>query len=808
MDSRKVLESLALDEKIRLLGGCGDWHTYDCHGKVPAIMMTDGPHGLRKLEEEKVGDIEASKPATCFPTASALAASWNPKLVYDMGQAIAREAKKEQISIVLGCGINIKRSPLCGRNFEYFSEDPYITGKLATAYIQGVQSQNIGTSLKHFAANSQETRRMTSNSQVDERALREIYLSAFEEVIKNAKPTTVMASYNRVNGVYACKNRYLLVDILRKEWGYQGAVVSDWGACNDVVACLKNGMTLEMPDSQGYHTQQIKKAYEKGQIEEQEIDFWAKQVLEHFSSLSEYLISDYVVDMQAQHNLARQIENECAVLLKNEGLLPIAKDQKLIVIGEMAERMRFQGGGSSHIQATKTISAIRALQKAGYDICYVKGYQETEDVPDIKLEQEALSVLADRYEPQNTKILYFLGLTDAYEGEGYDRTSLAIPNNQLTLLKKIAKKIGKENIALISFGGAPMDFAFDRYGNALLHMYLGGQAVGESAADLISGKANPSGKLAETIPLRIEDTPAWRYFAPPHDDVEYRESIFVGYRYYETFGVKVKYPFGYGLSYTDFSYTDLHIPSTYSQGTMELGCRIKNVGATAGAETVQIYILPPRGKIMRSRIELKGFQKVMLEAGQEKELTFSLDERSFSIYDVDRQKFVVVAGEYEIAIGSSVRDIRLKTKIKVEGERKFRDERERFPDYFRSQPHGMEIAEGQFEELLGRPLAKDRYKKRGQYTWQDSFSDVTAQSWFGRRIRGFVGLALKCMFRGKREDDPAMQMVKKGLYEGNLEGLIATTGGIVSPKMIGMLVHCANREYKQAVLCFFSKKGV
>lgn len=341
MNIDKICEQLTIDEKIRLLGGVGDWHTYDCNGKIPSIMMTDGPHGIRKLEQEKVGDIETSKPATCFPTASAIACSWNPAIVKKMGEAIAKEAKKEQISIVLGCGINIKRSPLCGRNFEYFSEDPYLTGKLATGYIEGVQSLGIGTSLKHYAVNSQETRRMTSNSQIDERTLREIYLSAFEEVVKKAKPTSVMASYNRINGEFGARNKYLLTDVLRKEWKYQGGVVSDWGAANDIVSCMKNGLTLEMPDPKGFHTDVLKEAYKDGRITGQELDNWTKNVLQNFVSLHKNIEENYEVDMEEQNQVARKLENESAVLLKNNSVLPIGKEKKVIIIGELARQMRF-----------------------------------------------------------------------------------------------------------------------------------------------------------------------------------------------------------------------------------------------------------------------------------------------------------------------------------------------------------------------------------------------------------------------------------------------------------------------------------
>ena len=798
MNVDKICGQLTVDEKIRLLGGVGDWHTYDCNGKIPSVMMTDGPHGIRKLEQEKVGDIETSKPATCFPTASAIACSWNPELVKKMGEAIAKEAKKEQISMVLGCGINIKRSPLCGRNFEYFSEDPYLTGKLATGYIEGVQSLGIGTSLKHYAANSQETRRMTSNSQIDERTLREIYLPAFEETVKKAKPTSVMASYNRINGKFAARNKYLLTDILRKEWKYQGGVLSDWGAANDIVSCMKNGLTLEMPDPKVFHTNVLKQAYQDGQITDQELDSWVKNVLLNFVSLHENVEEHYAVDMEEQNQAARKLENESAVLLKNNGVLPIGKEKKIIIIGELAEKMRFQGGGSSHIQPTMMKNAIEAIREKGYQAVYIRGYwNETKGLEEKQL-QNALEQLKREYEKNECVILYFIGLTEAYEGEGYDRKTLRIPQNQEKLLSEIAECVGKENIAAISFGGAPMDFSFEKNVASILHMYLGGQAVGESVADLISGEVNPSGKLAETIPFSEKDTPAWRYFAPPHDDVEYREGIFVGYRYYETFHVPVRYPFGYGLSYTSFSYTDLKVPETYSGGKVKVCFKVKNVGSVRGSETAQLYVCPPESDVIRSSIELKGFQKVFLHPGEEKEVTLELDERSFSVYDVEKKAFSVLGGKYRICIGASVRDLRLDAEIEVSGNSYFRNERELFPDYFKEQPHGMEICAEQFYQLLGGEPKHDREKTRGAYTVYDSYQDVVSASLFGKCVRGIVNIGLKIMLRGKSEQDPAFKMVKMGVEEGNLEGLIATSGGIATPKLIDLLVLNANKQYLRA----------
>lgn len=799
----EILSKLTVEEKIRLLSGAGDWHTYDCNGKVPAIMMTDGPHGLRKVENERAGDIEASKPATCFPTASAVAAGWNPELAYRMAEGIAKEAKKEKISIVLGCGTNMKRSPFCGRNFEYFSEDPFLAGKLAAGYIKGMQDKGVGTSLKHFAVNSQETRRMTSNSEVDERALREIYLPAFEEAVKDAKPTTIMASYNQINGEFGAANKHLLKDILRDEWGYDGAVVSDWGATIDVVKCHKNGLNLEMPDPQGYHTKELLEAYHAGKISEGEIDEWAEEILDKFSALAAKVEDKAEVDFEEQNRLAREIEDECAVLLKNDGLLPVDTKRELIVIGDLAMNLRFQGGGSSHINATFKKPAVDALKEAGYKVTYLQGYRSDTDDTDENLVKETLTYLNKAN--KGSVVLFFLGLTDSFEGEGYDRTSLDIPFNQTDLLDRVEGIVGKKNIAAISFGGAPMDFSFEDKVSSILHMYLGGQAVGEAVADLVSGKANPSGKLAETMPLALTDTPAWRYYGLPFDDVEYRESIFVGYRYYETFNVPVRYPFGFGLSYTTFEYSDIKLPEVYEDKEIKVSFKVKNTGKTAGFETAQVYVLPEESNVIRSRIELKGFKKVYLEPGEEKTVEVTLNDRSFSVFDVDKNAFSVLAGVYSVAVGASVRDLRLKQNIVVQGNEYFRNERELFPDYFKPQPHGMEISTEQFESLYGRPLSNLKDRKRGMYDRTCSFGDVSRKSLFGLIVRGVIGIALKFMFPGKDESDASFMMVKMSLEEGNMEGLISTSGGVFSGKLVDLLVYNANRKYGKAFVRLFQK---
>lgn len=807
MDVQAVLKKLTIDEKIRLLNGVGDWHTYDCDQKVPSIMMTDGPHGIRKVEDEKIGDINTAKKATCFPTASAMASSWNPQMTYKMASAIADEALQEKISIVLGCGINIKRSPLCGRNFEYFSEDPYLTGKLASSYIKGLQDKKVGTSLKHFAVNSQETRRMTSNSQVDERALREIYLAAFEEVVKESQPTTIMASYNRINGHYACANEHLLKDILRDEWGYKGAVVSDWGACIDVVKCVKAGMDLEMPFNHGYHTKVLKDAFERGEISQEEIDRACKKVLASMTALSENVVDDYKVDYGLQDDIACELSKECAVLLKNKGSFPVRK-KKLIVIGELAKEMRYQGGGSSHIVAARHKNALESLVDQGYEVWYAKGYSNDTDVTNIAYEDEALKLIEKVFD-EDTHILFFMGLTDKFEGEGYDRKTLALPSNQVELLAKVSVGVSPKNVSAVSFGGAAMDYSWDKYVSGILHMHLGGQAVGRAAAELISGKANPSGRLSETIPLSLETTPAYRYFAPNHDDIEYRESIFVGYRYYESFGVEVKYPFGYGLSYTSFEYSDLKLNKVVSSDTNALklivSFKVTNTGNVAGKEVSQLYVIAPEGNFLRSKIELRGFEKVYLEPGQTREISLELNDRSFSVYDISKKEFLVISGKYQIGIGKNVKEIVLKEDIEIEGQEYFRDERSILGDYFKANKAGMDISQEQFEILYGKDLSKLSSRKRGDFDMTTSFGDIASQSLFGRIFKLGVAIAIHFMFPGKKKDDPEMKMIVSGLNEGALEGLITNSGGVLTPKLADMLLWNANRKYGKAFMRMFKK---
>lgn len=794
MDIKELITTFTTDEKIRLLSGVGSWHTYDCNGKLPSIMMTDGPHGLRKQDAEEFSDINRSQVATCFPTASAIASSWDVEAVGEMAEAIAREALKEKVSIVLGCGINIKRSPLCGRNFEYFSEDPYLTGRMASAYIHAMQRMGVGTSLKHFAGNNQETRRQTANSQIDERALREIYLAAFEMAIKESQPTTVMASYNLLNGKHACANPELLTDILRKEWGFEGAVISDWGAVTDIVECIKAGMDLEMPDSLGIHETEIKAALQGGRLTMQELDAAVERITALVLSQSQK-IQDATVDYQAHHELARKLSCESAVLLENDGMLPLEHVQRVLVVGELADHMRFQGGGSSHITTAPTHNAIWSLTEKGIEVVYAQGYQIHRDEIDHLLEKEAVEAAK-----QDIPILFFGGLTDEFEGEGYDRTTLSIPSCQIHLLNQLLAV--NRNIAFISFGGSPIDFSFANDVRAILHMYLGGQAVGEACADLIVGDANPCGKLAESFPFSLKDVPCADCFAPDSDDVEYRESIFVGYRYYDTFYKPCRFYFGHGLSYTTFVYSDLKLSTyQYTGGRLGVHFTICNTGNRFGSEIAEVYVINPKTSYIRPKKELRGFIKVSLEPGESKSVMVELEERSFSMYDDKSHRFIVPSGFYKVLIGASLHDIRLDADIEVQGENYSRDDGECLSEYFSlGNTEPPRISQKQYAVLYGREFSRLDQIQKGEFTLYHSFEKLAEHSLLGRITMSYVKRTLYKMNQGKSKEDPAVKILIKGVEENTIASLACNSGGLFPARLATAIVLDANGMHGKAIM--------
>lgn len=780
------MEYSNIGEKIKLLTGSGMWHTREAEG-LPSVHLSDGPHGLRK-QEEKERQNNVSLVSTCYPTASALACSWDVTAAERLGRAVAKEAWNADVAVLLGPGINMKRSPLCGRNFEYFSEDPFLAGRLGAAYVSAAQGENVAVSLKHFAANNQETNRQTSNSQIDERALREIYLSAFEYVVKTARPATVMASYNRLNGYYACENRHLLTEILREEWGFDGVVISDWGACADLAKAVKAGMDLEMPDSHGIHARKLKAALKAGEISEADIARAAGRI--------EKLVKKYAPDNRKKkdtsdaHEIAKQLACESAVLLKNDGILPIPQDADVVVIGALAEQMRFQGGGSSHINTAKTPSALDALRKLGVAVTYAPGYS-LKDEENRELEEQALALALAA--GQKT-VLFFGGLTDQYEGEGYDRESLAMPANQLRLLDKICEI--NPNVAVVSFSGAPYDMAFEKKVRGILQMYLGGEAVGEACGELLTGRVNPSGKLAESWPYAVEDTPCHGFFATGSDDIEYRESIFMGYRYYDSFGIPVRFPFGFGLSYTTFAYGNPELSSeTYGGGKLRVSLDVTNTGSVAGAEIVELYVENPPADYLRAKKELKGFQKVMLEPGETKRVTMELDERSFSIFDEGR--FRMIGGTYRVLIAGSVEDIRLAQTVTVQGEACTRNDRERLSDYFRKDLHG--VTRQQFAALYGKPLSHFDDRKPGEYTLYNSLNQLAEASPLARTVRRAARPLVYSMFKGIPHDDPQVVMVLMGMENGMIDSVVCQSGGMLPMRVAEAMVLQANGHRGKAL---------
>lgn len=665
MDIKNLIKKMTLDEKASLCSGMDFWNTKSIERlNIPSIMMTDGPHGLRKQAEaaDHLGLNESIK-ATCFPTASALACSWNKNLIKKMGIALAKECKAEGVSIILGPGVNIKRSPLCGRNFEYYSEDPYLSGELAKNQINGTQSQGIGTSIKHFAANNQEHRRMTIDTIIDERTLREIYLASFETAIKDAKPWTVMCAYNKINGQFCSENYKLLTEILREEWGYDGFVVSDWGAVNDRDKGLQAGLELQMPYDGGKGNSIIVEAIKNGDLKESVLDKAVERLLNIIFEGAKNKDENAMVDKEKHHELAEKIAGECIVLLKNEEkILPLKKNEKIAVIGDLAKNVRYQGGGSSHINPIKIDNPYeKILDFAGSEnIDYARGYDLNVDTVDQEL-LNAAKIVAKNAE----KVVLFIGLPERYESEGFDRTHLKLPKNQETIVSEL--KSVNDNIIVVLSNGSPIEMPFINEIKGLVEGYLTGQASGKAISDVLYGNINPSGKLAETFPLKLADNPSYLNFPGDTDKVEYKEGIFIGYRYYDMKEMDVLYPFGYGLSYTNFEYSNLKISKKEinDKEKITVTLNIKNTGDIYGKEIVQLYIKDIESTVIRPCMELKGFEKIALDKGEEKEISFELEKRSFAFYDVDIKDWNVESGDFEILIGKSSRDIILRDTIKV-----------------------------------------------------------------------------------------------------------------------------------------------
>lgn len=686
LDVKKLVNELTLEEKASLCSGADFWHTKAIDRlNIPAAMVSDGPHGIRKQESlaDHMGVAESIK-AIGFPTASAMACSFDRDLLHKVGDALGEECVAEDLAVLLGPGINMKRSPICGRNFEYYSEDPVVAGELGAAFVNGVQEHGVGTSLKHFAANNQEWRRMSISAEIDERTLREIYLAAFETVVKKAQPWTIMCSYNRINGVYSCENDWLLNKVLRDEWGFEGLVMTDWGAMDERVPSLKAGLDLEMPDCHGETDKLIVKAVQSGELEEPVLDTAVERIL---TMVDKYLTARKGIDpasmvhplpssvergydVAAHHALARTTAEQSAVLLKNEDILPLQKDKKIAFIGEFAKVPRIQGGGSSHINNTSVESALDA---AGDSVSYAQGFHIDEETTDETLLQEAITLAKE-----SDVAVIFAGLPDSFESEGFDRTHLNMPANQNELIARISEV--QPNVVVVLHSGSPIAMPWLDKVAGVLQMYLAGQASGGAAVNLLFGDATPCGKLAETFPLHLEDNPSYLNFPGNREKVCYQEGVFIGYRYYDKKKMDVLFPFGYGLSYTDFTYSNMKVTVNGKNAAdvdviketdeIIVSADITNTGNCDGAEIVQLYIKNPVVYEIRPEKELRDFAKVFLKAGETKAVTFTLNARAFSYYETRIHDWYAESGDYEILLASSSRDIRLQDTVSITGSKK------------------------------------------------------------------------------------------------------------------------------------------
>lgn len=664
MTIQDKIKAMTLEEKASLCSGVDFWHSQPVERLgIPALMLSDGPHGLRKQDDkaDHLGVNDSIK-AVCFPNSCATAASFDTNAVREIGEAIGDACQNQKVAVALGPAVNIKRSPLCGRNFEYFSEDPFLTAQLTASYIRGLQSRHIAASVKHFAANSQEHRRMSSDSVVDERTLREIYFPAFEAAVKQGKTRTVMCSYNKVNGTYASQSPWLLTKVLREEWGFDGYVVSDWGAVSDRVKGLAAGMDLEMPSSSGENDKKIVAAVRAGTLDEAVLDRAVERILRVHEDYLNNARPDTPWDMEKQHQLARRIAAECMVLLKNENdLLPLSEGEDLAVIGLFAKKPRYQGGGSSHVNSFKVTSLMDALQgKAG--VRYAQGYDIVDESPDEKLISEAVALAK-----QAKTVVIVAGLPDSFESEGYDRSHLRMPACQRELIERVAQV--NPRVAVVLYNGSPVEMPWLDKVPAVIEGYLGGQAVGEATADLLFGRVNPSGRLPESFPKRLEDTSCYLSYGGEGNRAEYREGVFVGYRYYDKKNTDLLFPFGHGLSYTEFEYSNLRLSaeSIRDTDTLSVQVDVKNTGSRAGKEVVQLYVADCESSVFRPVRELKGFEKIALEPGETKSVRFTLDKRAFAYWNAGLGDWYVESGEFRVQICKNSREVVLEAPVQVEG---------------------------------------------------------------------------------------------------------------------------------------------
>lgn len=784
MKYKELIAGMSLEDKVALCSGQDFWRTkaFAKYG-IPAIMVSDGPHGLRKQqgESDHIG-LNESVPATCFPASCALGSSWDRGLVHDVAAAIGLEALQEEVAVVLGPGINIKRNPLCGRNFEYYSEDPYLSGELAVSFIQGAQGQGAGTSLKHFAANSQETKRFTSDSIVDERTLREIYLAAFETAVKKGKPATVMCAYNKLNGIYCSDNSYLIREVLREEWGFEGVVVTDWGAMNDRVAAFTAGTDLEMPGGASYFDQEVIEAVRTGRLAEERIDETVERILTLIFSSQKRQVA---LDLEGHHQLARRAAAESAVLLKNEGILPLDKTKRVAVVGSMARKLRYQGSGSSYINPTKITSILDGLDAAGVAYDYYPGCTE----------QGAAEQLAEG--ARNAEVaLVVAGLPDSYESEGFDRETLAMPEGHRQMIQAVAK--ANPNTVVVLLAGSVVTMPWLDEVKAVLHMHLPGQAGGQAAVDLLFGDVNPSGKLAESYPHSYDAVPSAGFYEEGGVQAQYREGLYVGYRYYDKAGVELCFPFGHGLSYTTFAYSNLAVVQAGDDVTVSVA--ICNTGTVAGGEIAQLYVSGEQNGVHRPLKELKGFAKVFLEAGETKTITFSLDSRAFSYYHGAAKGWQVQGGSYNILVGASSQDIRLSKSIEVVGAVPVLDSSGWY-QHLQGKPSQKDL-----EGLLGRSISAPKPVVHGEYTMTNSIVDMQG-SWVMRILFKMMEREIGKPYGGPDYNNSNFKMSLISATEVPLKNLCIVSGGVMKRNVAEGLVHMANGKFLRGLKAMMQREG-
>lgn len=786
-DVKTLIEKLTLEEKVSLLSGKTFWITYPVERLgIPSVKMTDGPHGTREeIEGGGVTNVmKDSVPSTCFPSLVVYGSSWDRGLAYECAKSIGEEAAAQGISTVLGPGTNIKRSPLCGRNFEYFSEDPYLSGELASAFIDGLQSENVGASLKHYCANNQENSRMSIDTIVDERALREIYLPAFETAVKRSKPWQVMCSYNRLNGEFLSENKHMINDVLRGEFGFDGMVVSDWGAINRRVPGVDAGVDLEMPGNNGLNNQKIIDAVKDGTLSEEALDKAVENVLRYVEKGEKSLRKGYTCDYDKHHETARRMAAAGAVLLKNDdSTLPYDKKDKIAVIGALADKPRYQGGGSSQIHPKKLVSILDALRAENVDFDYAEGYSLKGDGYDAKLLKNAVEVAKS-----HDKVIVVIGLTPEYESEGFDRSHMDLPMGHNKLVDELAKV--NENLVVVLVCGSPVTLPWTKRVKALLNIYVGGEAGGEAAVDILFGKVNPSGKLAETFPKRLSDNINSAYFPMGTKNVQYRESVFVGYRYFDTAGKPVRYPFGFGLSYTTFAYSDIKVSADKltDNDVLSVSFDIENTGSVAGAEVAQVYVKDVKSTIFRPEKELKGFEKVFLNPGEKKTVTVTLDKRAFAFYNVCVNDWTVESGEFEILVGASSRDIKLSHTVAVTApEVGIKDYRQDAPAYY-DLANATELPIEQFSAIYGKDVPENVAPKRGEFDVNSTVNEV-AVTRLGKFLRSVLVFGAKLLTRGAANKTMAVN----GIVTMPLRSFSSFTGGLVSETSVDGLVDMLNK---------------